>query len=48
MLAMLEFNTSHNPLYASTLRPPKNRIDSIREARMIKHLDRIMWYSEGH
>jgi hypothetical protein len=48
MLATLELNTSHNPLYDSTLRTPKNRIDSFREARMIKRFDRIMWYLKGH
>ena len=48
MLAMLEFNNSHNPLYDSKLRHTRNRIDEPIDPSKIKLLNNTMWYPDGH
>jgi hypothetical protein len=48
MLAMLEFNRSHNPLYDSKLRHTRNRIDEALDLSKIKLLNNTMWYPDGH
>lgn len=48
MLALLELNTVHNPLYDSKLRHARNCIDESRRTSKIELPNRSMLYLVGH